>query len=393
MKLSTLKQTPFEIIAAIVTWLMVGSVSVYALVVNNKQPVVMIGFVVALFCLFIISFIYSTSGTLVKRMVIRKVHMLVQIVSVFTLYFILPINFTPILGTIWSAQLPQVTSFGRSVLISGLVCIPIFVIFQFYWEARSGIISAMVYWMFNVFAVVTMDRAFKEEQAKEQANQLNRELIATQSLLSEATKQSERLRISRNIHDVVGHHLTALTINLQVASHLTQGKAKAAVDQSYSVAKLLLGDVRSAVSEIRNMSVIDLRSALQRLFDHTPKLTVHFNFAESIEITEVGIAEVILRSVQEALTNALKHGGADQIWIDLSLQSNKAGQSLLLAIKDNGCASNILTSGNAAPMTVIPGNGLTGMIERVEELNGELSYVAQPPFFAITIRIPLLNDD
>lgn len=120
-----------------------------------------------------------------------------------------------------------------------------------------------------------MDRAFKEEQA----NQLNRELIATQSLLSEATKQSERLRISHNIHDVVGHHLTALTINLQVASHLTDGKGKEAVDQSYSVAKLLLSDVRSAVSEIRDMSVIDLRSALQRLFDNTPKLTVHFNFA------------------------------------------------------------------------------------------------------------------
>ncbi len=392
MNLSTLKLPSFEVIAAIATWLMVACVSVYAMVVNGES-VVSIGFVVALFCLFIISFIYSTSGTLVTRMVIRKLNMSVQIVSVFTLYFILPINFTPILATIWSAQLPTVTSFGRSVLISGLVCIPIFLIFQFYWEARSGIISAMVYWMFNVFAVVTMDRAFKEEQAKEQANQLNRELIATQSLLSEATKQSERLRISRNIHDVVGHHLTALTINLQVASHLTEGKGKEAVDQSYSVAKLLLSDVRSAVSEIRDMSVIDLRSALQRLFDNTPKLTVHFDFAQAIEITEVGIAEVILRSVQEALTNALKHGSADQIWIDLSLQRIKAEQSLVLDIKDNGYTSNTSRADFESSVTVIAGNGLTGMTERVEALNGELSYAGESPFFAITIRIPLSNDD
>jgi hypothetical protein len=55
MKLSTLKQTPFEVLARIATWLIVGSVSVYAMVVNGES-VAWIGFVVALFCLFILSF-------------------------------------------------------------------------------------------------------------------------------------------------------------------------------------------------------------------------------------------------------------------------------------------------------------------------------------------------
>ena len=60
-----------------------------------------------------------------------------------------------------------------------------------------------------------VNTATKEREAKEHANQLNRELLATQELLSQASKQAERVRIARNIHDLLGHHLTALTINLR----------------------------------------------------------------------------------------------------------------------------------------------------------------------------------
>lgn len=376
MKLSTLKQTPFEIIAAVITWFIVASLAVYVVLANNPDSGLTVALTAGLFVLFIVSFIYSTSELLLVSMLYRKIHMAVQICAVFVIYFLLPINFTPILATIWSAQLPRVVSFKQSVIISGLVCIPIVLVFHFYWQSSSGIISALVYWMFNLFGVVTMDRAFKEEQAKEKANQLNRELLATQSLLSEATKQSERLRISRNIHDVVGHHLTALTINLQVASHLSEGKAKESVEQSYSVAKLLLSDVRAAVSEIRDMSIIDLHGALQRLFDNTPKLKVKFNYEADIKITEVSVAEMVLRAVQEALTNALKHGSASGIWIDLSCDSDNA---LLLLIKSDGCSETV----------IVPGNGLTGMKERVHALDGSFACVVEPPYFKIAISIPL----
>ena len=105
--------------------------------------------------------------------------------------------------------------------------------------------------MFNVFALIMVNTASKERQAEEYANQLNREFLATQKLLSQASKQAQRVRITRNIHDLLGHHLTALTINLQVASRITQGEAKEKVESYHFLAKLLLSDVREAVSEIR----------------------------------------------------------------------------------------------------------------------------------------------
>ena len=80
--------------------------------------------------------------------------------------------------------------------------------------------------MFNIFALFMINTANTERQAKERANQLNCELIATQKLLSQASKQAEWVRIARNIHDLLGHHLTALTINSQVATRITQGEAK-----------------------------------------------------------------------------------------------------------------------------------------------------------------------
>ena len=374
-----IKNMRFEVIVAFVTWLAITAVTIGSLIVNNETPVTTITLVGLLFCVFICSFLYSTGGRLAVGAVAHKLHLLLQIAAVFTLYFTVLISYVPILATIWSTQLVSYFSFNRAVMVSGLVSVMIFIAFYFYWDRDSALMSAFVYWMFNIFAIVTMDRAMKAEQAKAQADQLNRELIATQSLLTEATKQSERLRISRNIHDLVGHHLTALTINLQVARHLAHGQAKAAIDQSHAVAKLLLSDVRTAVAEIRDMSAIDLQLALQQLLDNTPQLTIHFSFDPSIKVTQVAMAEMLLRAVQEALTNTLKHGNATQIWLDFTV----VAEQLLLNIKDDGY--------HQTGSDIVQGNGLLGMAERVLEQGGELKYQASAPYFLIEIKVEL-ND-
>ena len=70
--------------------------------------------------------------------------------------------------------------------------------------------SAPLYWTLCIFTMVMINSWVKENEAKEANQRLNRELLAAQSLLKEATKQSEHeLRIARDIHDLVGHHLTA----------------------------------------------------------------------------------------------------------------------------------------------------------------------------------------
>ncbi len=75
-------------------------------------------------------------------------------------------------------------------------------------------------------------------------------------MLTESSRIAERMRISRELHDLVGHHLTALSLNLEVANHLVGGAAQEHVRQAQTVARLLLTDVREAVSQLREDATI-----------------------------------------------------------------------------------------------------------------------------------------
>jgi signal transduction histidine kinase len=93
----------------------------------------------------------------------------------------------------------------------------------------------------------------------------NAELRATRALLAESARVNERTRISRELHDLLGHHLTALSLNLEVAGHLSEGRVKEHVQQAHTLARLLLTDVREAVSQLREGGAIDLGAALRPL--------------------------------------------------------------------------------------------------------------------------------
>ena len=219
-----------------------------------------------------------------------------------------------------------------------------------------------------------VDTAMRERKAREQANRLNRELLATQSLLGQATRQAERVRIARNIHDLLGHHLTALSINLQVASRITGGEAKDKVDQCHSLAQLLLSDVREAVSEIRDRSTIELKSALLALVNNIPRLRVNLDYDSKLLISDVELAETIVRCVQESVTNSLKHGKATKFDIELKEQQQK----ILICMSDNGVPQ---------PGFKI-GNGLIGIQERVRQLGGSVHFESEDKGFRTSIEIP-----
>lgn len=298
-----------------------------------------------------------------------------QFTVIYGLFFTLPYTFNAILLGIWCGHLVYYMRVMYALLLMPFLMLLYYFIFSLYWDFEYVFITSMLYLMLTLFTVVMIDAVRKERLAKDESQELYRELLAAQGLLREATKQSERIRIARNIHDLVGHHLTALTINLQVASHKSEGEAKQQIDKSFAIAKLLLSDVREAVTEIREKSHIELRDSLEALVQAVPRLNIALNLDENLNISDVDVADTILKCVQESLTNSLKHGASNTFTVSIS----NITDGVRVEMQDNG--------GNIGDFT--PGNGLTGIKERVAHLSGQVYFSCNSIGFFTRIDLPV----
>ena len=216
----------------------------------------------------------------------------------------------------------------------------------------------------SLFAFMSSVVALRQHAARDELRKVNSELHATQALLAENTRIAERVRISRELHDLVGHHLTALTLNLEVATHLTEGKALEHVQQAHSLAKLLLADVREVVSDMREDDTVDLAVALQTLVEGVPEPRIHLELPSELSATDPLRAQILLRCAQEMITNSVRHARAENLWI--RLRQNRGG--LIMTARDDGVGVD----------SVEAGNGLTGMSERLKQLGGDLRIESRP---------------
>lgn len=222
----------------------------------------------------------------------------------------------------------------------------------------EALLQSLLYGGFSMFVFVTSLVARQQTQAREEQRRLNAELRATRLLLAESARVNERTRISRELHDLLGHHLTALSLNLEVAGHITEGQAQEHVRQAHTLAKLLLTDVREAVSQLRESGAIDLAAALRPLTERVPSLDIHLQVDEPLNVDDPERAHVLLRCTQEIITNAVRHAGARNLWIRVE----KEGDNIVIDARDDGIGGEV--------DEILPGNGLRGMRERLAEYGG-----------------------
>lgn len=372
-----IKSAELELFTALVTWLLVGGSAVYFMWQSSSFSFAQTALAGSLY----VAFWLLWQATIADRdyryePITRLVLLALQWLVIIGLYFTVPYAYSAILAVMMCSISPYVMPFKFALIMSLVASIPLWLVHQYYWQREGMLMTATLFWTFNLFALVMINSLIKAKQAHAELSIANRELLSTQSLLTEATKQSERTRIARNIHDLLGHHLTALTIKLQVASHLSEGESKRHIDECFGLAKLLLSDVREAVTEIRKKSHIDLHSALKALQKSTPQLDVFIEIPAEINIEDVRYAQVLLRCVQESITNTLKHSNAKQFNVKLEQNHNM----LTMYISDNG--SNQHT-------TLSPGNGLQGMTERVHGLDGKIEFSLSQSGFETLITIGL----
>lgn len=193
----------------------------------------------------------------------------------------------------------------------------------------------------------------------EQRSRLRAEILSKE--IETLTADLERKRISRDIHDALGHSLTTLDIQLELAQKLRQREPLAAFD-AIDRAKILttqcLQDVRLAVQKIRK-EPIDLNQSLPILID---RLRPHFNIHVQLDLPILSIqpSHQIYCILQEGFTNIQKHSAASEV----NLRGWYDEESLWLELADNG--------NGFEPTATKQGFGLRNMSERAQLLGGQM---------------------
>jgi signal transduction histidine kinase len=222
-----------------------------------------------------------------------------------------------------------------------------------------------------------MARALRSEaETARQLAQTNRELRSAQAIIANNVRDAERLRISRELHDAWGHELTALGLQLEIATHVNEPDRKNEhVAQAKGLASALLGKVRDVVSTLREAERCDLRDSLEALAQSVPTPAIHVDISSGVRVG-ADQAHALMRCAQEAVTNAVKHADAANLWLQVTSDCDGVR---LVARND----------GKARPAAVTPGSGLAGMRERVESLGGKLAVRAGAGFgFTIEAWLP-----
>jgi signal transduction histidine kinase len=286
---------------------------------------------------------------------------------------------TGVLLMIMSGVLPWLQSWRRSlawVVAVSVLMVPVYAMRLDDYTLATGLAQGALYLSFALFVLLTGMVAKSEAEAREEQKRLNAELRATRVLLAESTRMSERVRISRELHDLIGHHLTALSLNLEVASHLVQGKAVEHVRQAQSLARLLLSDVREVVSQLREGDDIDLGKALRALTEGIPEPAIHLDIPADLSIDDPRRATVLLRCAQETITNTIRHARARNLWLSFARDPEGGWR---MSARDDGLGSEQLEAGN----------GLSGMRERLAQIGGRLSIeTGKGRGFALEAHIP-----
>jgi signal transduction histidine kinase len=232
--------------------------------------------------------------------------------------------------------------------------------------------SALMFGLVLTFVLLMVGTILTERQSRDRLALANDRLRRYALLAENQATLQERTRIAREIHDSVGHTLTAQSIQLEnVAMWVSQDLSRATehLQKARALGKEALQNVRQSVATLRQHSLLvkSLPEALEKLadeFERNTSIRIHrtVQLQQSLP-PEQAIA--LYRIVQEAMTNIAKHSHATQVELSLSERATE----LTLSVEDNGQGFD--------PAVNTTGFGLQSMRERTEALGGTFQIVSQ----------------
>jgi signal transduction histidine kinase len=228
--------------------------------------------------------------------------------------------------------------------------------------SRADVFSAIAFAGFQLFAFGASRLAVREAAGRDELARVHAELLVNEALLEGSARTAERLSIARELHDSLGHHLTALSLQLEIARNVAEGRAKEPVEHAHGLTKDLLRELRAVVSAMREDAPLDFTGALRTLCAGIPHPKVHLQVANDLRV-HPALAHTIFRCVQEGLTNAVRHARAANVYLAVEA----SGESVTVTARDDGDGA----------AEVRAGHGLSGLKERIEAMGGTLEIVAQ----------------
>lgn len=244
-------------------------------------------------------------------------------------------------------------------------------------EDFSGFIYLLIGYMLSYFFFNSMNYwAQKNNEEVRRVRKLNKELEESYlkldnyaKMVEELTLKNERNRIGSEMHDSLGHSLTALRMQLEFAKKVIESnpnKALEVINKSEELVKKSIIELRATVYDLREGSnerfIEGLTLAIENI-QASCNIEVDFDYSRNIETIGFEIKDLIYRTIQECITNSLNHGNAGKISIKLFYENN----NLHLSIKDNGKGCKVL----------MENNGIRGIKERVEKYFGKVEIFSE----------------
>jgi signal transduction histidine kinase len=230
----------------------------------------------------------------------------------------------------------------------------------------------------------------KLEREKEEIKQLNQKLKSANMTLQEYALQVEEITVTRErnkvaqeLHDSLGHSLMALSMHLEFAKKICTTKpekVEEVLTQSEKIAKSSINDLRKAVSLLNSeIEITDLDDSIKKLISNfylVSNLKITYTKNNSINTLNPHIKTSIYKTIQECVTNSLKHGSATEISIKITADN----ENVEVIITDNGVGCN----------NIVKSNGLKGIEARISSISGTVYYFSHDNLgFGIKLSIPI----
>ncbi|WP_019505600.1 sensor histidine kinase [Pleurocapsa sp. PCC 7319] len=245
----------------------------------------------------------------------------------------------------------------------------------------------MLFCLITVFVFLLVNALMSEYRSRQELGLVNQQLREYALLIEDRAMLQERNRIAREIHDSLGHSLTAQNIQLANAILYLRSnleRAEIFLAESKKLSSHALREVRHSVATLRsdplqgkllNVAIAELVEDLR----YRTEIIFHYQSDITYQLPQEVITTVY-RIVQEALTNMIKHSQATEVTISLQLIANY----LKVEVQDNGEGFD--------PQENTTGFGIQGMRERATALGGKFNLFSLPERGCrVTAKIPLIG--